>query len=551
MKNTMLGVMVFTLCFTIEVTKGDYTFGEPNNLGPIVNTRYNQAATCTSADNLELYFGSDMLGGLGEWDIWISKREDVNAPWGAPENLGAPVNSQYSERYPSLSSDGLTLYFSDGITSWRPNQRQAEIWMTTRASRNDPWTKPVNVSSINSDLIDISPTISGDNLILIFTSGRGGSLDLWMSTRTTVHDNWNSPVKLGGNINSSSHDLECSLSRDGLALVFCSNRPGGFGDYDLWMTTRMSRDDPWNPAINLGRSINSNAGEGSPGLSYDKKILYFDSNRQGGFGFYDIYEAPIIPIVDFNGDGVVDAVDMCIIVDYWSTDEALCDIGPTPWGDGAVDVEDIKVLAQHLFEEVKDPTLIAHWPFDETEGDVAYDSVAEIDGTLIGDPVWQPNGGVVGGALHLDGIDDYVRTDTVLNSADGVLSVLTWVKGGALGQVAISQSNGANWLLANPSEGKLMTSLSHPPSGRTPPPPLVSEFVITDGDWHRIGFVWDGAYRILYVDGAEVAKDTVPLSGLEISNGGLYFGTGSAMQYGTFWSGLIDDIRIYDRAVSP
>jgi len=60
----------------------------------------------------------------------------------------------------------------------------------------------------------------------------------------------------------------------------------------------------------------------------------------------------VIPIVDFNGDGIVDAADMCMMVDYWGTDTPLCDIGPMPWGDGIVDVQDLIVLAEHLFEEI-------------------------------------------------------------------------------------------------------------------------------------------------------------------------------------------------------
>ena len=57
------------------------------------------------------------------------------------------------------------------------------------------------------------------------------------------------------------------------------------------------------------------------------------------------------PLVDFNVDGIVDSADMCIMVDHWGTDEPLCDIGPMPWGDGIVDVQDLIVLAEHLFEE--------------------------------------------------------------------------------------------------------------------------------------------------------------------------------------------------------
>ena len=78
---------------------------------------------------------------------------------------------------------------------------------------------------------------------------------------------------------------------------------------------------------------------------------------------------------------------------------------------------------------------------------------------------------------------------------------------------------------------------------------LGSEAIITDGNWHRIAFVWDGSYRRLYVDGVIVAEDTQ--DNLDISVNGLHFGTGKAMESGTFFSGLIDDVRIYNRVVNP
>ena len=78
-----------------------------------------------------------------------------------------------------------------------------------------------------------------------------------------------------------------------------------------------------------------------------------------------------------------------------------------------------------------------------------------------------------------------------------------------------------------------------------------SPSVITDGHWHHVGLIWDGARRILYVDEAEVARDEKPLGGLAASISGLYIGAGAKLAAGTFWSGLIDDVRIYNRAVKP
>ena len=291
-------------------------------------------------------------------DIWISMRQSINEPWEPPVNLSSPVNSPYVEAYPSLSSDGLTLYFSD-LYSGTPRPGGlggADIWMTTRATRNDPWTTPVNLGApINSSAMEISPSVSGDGLILVFASSRTGTsgpYDLWMSTRLNNQDPWDPPVNLGASVNGTSGELECSLSADGLALFFASGRPGGLSQYDLWMNTRKSREDLWAPTVNVGPVVNSTSTEGAAGVSSDMKTLYFDSDRPGGFGSYDLWKSQIIPLVDLNSDGIVDSADMCIIVDNWGTDEPLCDIGPMPWGDGIVDVEDLKVLAEHLFEEV-------------------------------------------------------------------------------------------------------------------------------------------------------------------------------------------------------
>jgi hypothetical protein len=213
-----------------------------------------------------------------------------------------------------------------------------------------------------------------------------------------------------------------------------------------------------------------------------------------------------------------------------------------PWGDGIVDIEDLEILAEHLFEEVD---LIAHWKLDETEGPIAYESIGEKDGFLIGEPLWQSNAGKVDGALQFDGSDDHIVTEYILDPADGSFSVFVWTKAGAPGQVVISQQSMANWLTAD-AEGNLMTELKC--TGRSAGF-LISDTVITDGQWHRIGLVWDGSHRTLYVDDVVVAEDTQ--HGLEGSQMGLYIGTGKDMEAGTYFSGLIDDVRIYNRAVHP
>jgi hypothetical protein len=238
---------------------------------------------------------------------------------------------------------------------------------------------------------------------------------------------------------------------------------------------------------------------------------------------------------------------------YWGSRYALCDIGPTPLGDGIVDVRDLLVLMEDIEPEEREPGLIAHWKLDETEGDAAFNSVSGEDAFVIGDPLWQPIGGILEGALQFDGTDDFISTDFVLNPADGLFSIMVWIKGGAPGQVILSQESGPNWLMADIADGSLRTDLRTPETigrGATPPgPPLISPTTITDGGWHRVGFVRDGADRVLYVDDIEVARDTA--DSLESADGSLYIGAGSGLESGTYYSGLIDDVRIYNRVVSP
>jgi len=252
------------------------------------------------------------------------------------------------------------------------------------------------------------------------------------------------------------------------------------------------------------------------------------------------------PPPDFNSDGIVDIKDLLRLIESWGQDDPLCDIAPQPFGDGIVDALDLELLMSYWGQPVNDPTLIAHWTLDEVDGNVAYDSAGVNDAIVVGGPVWQPGAGKVAGALAFDGVDDRAFTQLVLNPADGPFSVFAWIQGGIPGQAVVSQFNGANWLGADSSRGCLMTDLCA--YGRNAGP-LKSETVITDGDWHRIGFAWDGEVRALYVDDLLVAEDIQQeLTG---SINGLNIGTGKAMIPGTYFSGLIDDVRVYNRAVTP
>jgi hypothetical protein len=257
----------------------------------------------------------------------------------------------------------------------------------------------------------------------------------------------------------------------------------------------------------------------------------------------EAYELIHLP-PDLNADGKVDTADLLRLIEAWGKDDPWADIAPAG-GDGVVDELDLEFLMEYWSQPVNDPTLLVHWALDEESGANAVDSVQGHLASVLGDALWQPDAGKVGGALHCDGIDDFVLTGFTLNPADGPFSAIVWIKGETPGQVILSQKGGANWLLVAP-DGTLMTELKEP--GRSGKP-LTSPAVITDEAWHRVAFVWDGSNRILYVDGVEVARDT--RSNLAASAGDLYLGVGSTLTPGSYWSGLIDDVRIYNRAVKP
>jgi len=285
------------------------------------------------------------------------------------------------------------------------------------------------------------------------------------------------------------------------------------------------------------------------------ELVFAAPGRTSGLGLVyqeEHFYIEVLSPFDLNRDGIVDGADISVIVDHWHTDEPLYDIAPEPFGDGIVDVQDLITLSEHLFEDYR---MVAHWKLDDSEGAIAHTSVGDKDGTLIGEPIWQLDDGKIDGALQFDGINDYVSTDFTLNPVNGPFSVFAWIKGGASGQVIVSQTDvtagrttipGSTWLGTDPSNGKLITTLMDLPQGL-----LESEFVVTDGQWHHIGLVYDldELQRHLYADGVEVASDTDMVGPVD-SDGGLYFGTGKNLDVGSFFSGLIDDIRIYPLALN-
>jgi hypothetical protein len=172
------------------------------------------------------------------------------------------------------------------------------------------WSAPVDLGpTVNSTSNEFAPVISKDGLSLYFASNRPGgfgALDIWVSQRPSMDLPWGTPQNLGPNINTPFAEGGLSLSMDGHRLYFHSNRPGGFGGQDLYVSRRHNKRDDfgWRPAENLGSGVNTMANENRPFQFEDDMTgaitLYFDSNRPGGPGRDDIYASILQPDETFG-----------------------------------------------------------------------------------------------------------------------------------------------------------------------------------------------------------------------------------------------------------
>ena len=272
-------------------------FGAPQNLGSTINTPSSEEGPTASADGLTLIFGSARAGGFGDHDLWMATRATLDEPFGLAVNLGPQINTPAGEVSPDLSTDGLTLLFASLRVGGLGN---IDLWMSTRNSSDGPWTEAVNVGSpINSVYDDGFPCLSADGLELYFSDtpdrdfhrpGGMGGTDIWVSKRSSAGEAWGQPMNLGNAVNSSTYEAGPSLSPDGLRLFFGSYRSGTM---DLWMSVRSTRHEPWQTPTGLGRGASSSAFDDNPFLMADGVTVLFQSQRQGGSGSWDIWSVQV------------------------------------------------------------------------------------------------------------------------------------------------------------------------------------------------------------------------------------------------------------------
>jgi len=191
-----------------------------------------------------------------------------------------------------VAAAGLTCLLAVGLAADDPQQFS-------------DWSAPVNLGPVvNSVSLEGGPFVSPDGLSLYFISGRPGGFggfDMYVSQRASVDEPWGTPQNLGPTINSSGNEQTPTVSLDGHWLYFASDRPGGFGGMDLYVSRRHNKRDDfgWQPPVNLGSGVNSAAIEYGGALFEDDETgtitVYFCSNRLGGTGGWDIYASTLQP----------------------------------------------------------------------------------------------------------------------------------------------------------------------------------------------------------------------------------------------------------------
>lgn len=258
------------LTATQILTSPDWRWTEPVWIDLPEQNNQPRFSSTFSGDRLQCIF-------IQQRSLLFSKRETVDAPWSDPIPLlrkphGSPIYG------PFLSKDSLTLLFN-----WSPEPvGNKDLWMMQRDSIESDWSEPTRLpDELNSTSNDGGPCLSADGLTIVFDSERPGGegrTDIWISSRESTESDWNPPLNPGPLVNCSNRDCGGTLSPDGNAIIFFSERRV-LTLCDLWITTRSGRDGEWQPAVRLSAPVNSLRKECGPELFDAGRTLVFSSAR--------------------------------------------------------------------------------------------------------------------------------------------------------------------------------------------------------------------------------------------------------------------------------
>jgi hypothetical protein len=273
----------------------------PVNLETI-NTSAVDAGPLLTLRGSALYFVSNRPGGQGGLDLWVAQRAGGDGPWEAAVNLGTTINSTFVDRCPFVSPDDLRLIFASDRGG------TLDFYMSYRENPHDVlgWGPPVRIDAISSSFEEFGPSGFIDPrtgaLTVFFNSNRpGGPGGHSIYTATQQSDGTFTTPVLVEELSSSSGDTWPFVRNDGRELFFISNRPGGYGGNDIWVSSRGSLDEPWSAPVNAGPALNTADAEQRASITADGLQMVFFSNRAGGAGGFDMYattrhRASLIPV---------------------------------------------------------------------------------------------------------------------------------------------------------------------------------------------------------------------------------------------------------------
>lgn len=289
---------------------------QPINLGAGINTEEAEYFPSFTVDQKEIIFTRDIKDSRAfekhQEDFFIAKLVDTT--WTTARNAGEPLNTVLNEGGPSISADGRILFFTacdrpDGLGS-------CDLYLSQRLA-DGTWSKPVNLGApINSGAWESQPSFSSDGKTLYFIRGvydrdHNRLMDIYSSTFQTDMT-WSNPVKLSDTLNTSGQEESVFIHPDNQTLYFSSDGHPGMGGQDIFMSKRQP-NGTWGKPMNLGYPINTNVDENSLVVSADGKKAYFASNRKGGKGNldlyrFDLYEKARPALVSYVKAKVTDAV---------------------------------------------------------------------------------------------------------------------------------------------------------------------------------------------------------------------------------------------------
>ena len=265
----------------------------PVNLGMTVNSPYLDSCVTISKNGLSLFFSSNRQSpGTTNRDLYVSKRDSTDGPWGAPEPLSM-LNTPFWESCPALSLDEHRLYF----TSPRPGgcgpTGTQDIYVSRRHDRRDDfgWGPPVNLGCAseggpNSAAGDLVPALFEDEagrVLMYFSSNRSGNWDFYQSEMGD--DDTFGPATPVAELNGPDIDQGVTVRRDGLEVIFLRSTPIPGYPYpanysmDFYAATRAGTRDPWSPAAPVPELGSPAWAQGKISLSFDGRELYFTSWR--------------------------------------------------------------------------------------------------------------------------------------------------------------------------------------------------------------------------------------------------------------------------------